>query len=142
MPSRWATKSAKQTSSRTAPLPERNHFCSEARRSMSSNPVSEEIGLFFFQAEDGIRYGHVTGVQTCALPICEGSALSPRRHPERGSRERSRSDSKDLLSYRFVITNPPQRVRELLFLPVVILSEDRENCSRTESKDLVFFRLP
>src|SRR5690606_36484200 len=26
---------------------------------------------FFFQAEDGIRDFHVTGVQTCALPICE-----------------------------------------------------------------------
>src|SRR5256886_12995278 len=26
-------------------------------------------GLFFFQAEDGIRYLTVTGVQTCALPI-------------------------------------------------------------------------
>src|SRR5438876_7817361 len=25
---------------------------------------------FFFQAEDGIRDGRVTGVQTCALPIC------------------------------------------------------------------------
>src|SRR5207253_8036527 len=25
----------------------------------------------FFQAEDGIRDGHVTGVQTCALPICQ-----------------------------------------------------------------------
>src|SRR2546430_3761234 len=25
---------------------------------------------FFFQAEDGIRYLTVTGVQTCALPIC------------------------------------------------------------------------
>src|SRR5439155_15610485 len=25
--------------------------------------------LFCFQAEDGIRDGHVTGVQTCALPI-------------------------------------------------------------------------
>src|SRR3989338_5826887 len=25
--------------------------------------------LFFFQAEDGIRDGTVTGVQTCALPI-------------------------------------------------------------------------
>src|SRR5690349_24627903 len=25
--------------------------------------------LFFFQAEDGIRYLYVTGVQTCALPI-------------------------------------------------------------------------
>src|SRR5690348_18454882 len=27
------------------------------------------IVLFFFQAEDGIRDGRVTGVQTCALPI-------------------------------------------------------------------------
>src|SRR5690625_1314954 len=25
--------------------------------------------FFFFQAEDGIRDGHVTGVKTCALPI-------------------------------------------------------------------------
>src|SRR5579863_3243810 len=25
--------------------------------------------VFFFQAEDGIRDGRVTGVQTCALPI-------------------------------------------------------------------------
>src|SRR5439155_17024889 len=39
-----------------------------------------------FQAEDGIRDGHVTGVQTCALPIS-------RRHPaisfdaQRGSRQ-------------------------------------------------------
>src|SRR5437870_10802502 len=30
----------------------------------------------FFQAEDGIRGGHVTGVQTCALPI--SFAKSPR----------------------------------------------------------------
>src|SRR5439155_9102995 len=30
---------------------------------------------FFFQAEDGIRAGHVTGVQTCALPI--SSAMAP-----------------------------------------------------------------
>src|SRR5258706_918547 len=27
--------------------------------------------FFFFQAEDGIRYWSVTGVQTCALPISE-----------------------------------------------------------------------
>src|SRR5207249_9251242 len=26
--------------------------------------------FFFFQAEDGIRDRNVTGVQTCALPIC------------------------------------------------------------------------
>src|SRR5690606_17986945 len=29
-----------------------------------------ELWFFFFQAEDGIRDFHVTGVQTCALPIC------------------------------------------------------------------------
>src|SRR2546430_6753313 len=28
--------------------------------------------VFFFQAEDGIRDLTVTGVQTCALPICNG----------------------------------------------------------------------
>src|SRR5690625_5458663 len=30
--------------------------------------------IYFFQAEDGIRVGHVTGVQTCALPISPGIA--------------------------------------------------------------------
>src|SRR5690606_40132627 len=29
------------------------------------------ICRFFFQAEDGIRDFHVTGVQTCALPILD-----------------------------------------------------------------------
>src|SRR6266516_5452938 len=35
--------------------------------------------FFFFQAEDGIRDRTVTGVQTCALPICpdEPHALAP-----------------------------------------------------------------
>src|SRR5207248_8174805 len=28
------------------------------------------VFVFFFQAEDGIRDRTVTGVQTCALPIC------------------------------------------------------------------------
>src|SRR5438876_8561238 len=32
--------------------------------------------FFFFQAEDGIRDGRVTGVQTCALPICSTLAKS------------------------------------------------------------------
>ena len=31
------------------------------------------IVIFFFQAEDGIRDIGVTGVQTCALPICPHS---------------------------------------------------------------------
>src|SRR5690606_39834266 len=32
-------------------------------------PPSRSRRLSFFQAEDGIRAFHVTGVQTCALPI-------------------------------------------------------------------------
>src|SRR5439155_11040173 len=32
----------------------------------------------FFQAEDGIRDGHVTGVQTCALPISQGRLVHER----------------------------------------------------------------
>src|SRR3989339_1419293 len=39
------------------------------------------LGLFFFQAEDGIRDWSVTGVQTCALPICR------RRLPPAGRRD-------------------------------------------------------
>src|SRR5439155_13413113 len=33
--------------------------------------------FFFFQAEDGIRDGHVTGVQTCALPISPPPGPAP-----------------------------------------------------------------
>ena len=37
--------------------------------------------FFFFQAEDGIRDWSVTGVQTCALPICGGEdAINVDRH--------------------------------------------------------------
>src|SRR5699024_11481847 len=32
--------------------------------------------FFFFQAEDGIRDRNVTGVQTCALPICSVGEVS------------------------------------------------------------------
>src|SRR5438309_7764726 len=34
--------------------------------------------VFFFQAEDGIRDGTVTGVQTCALPITKKETLLPK----------------------------------------------------------------
>src|SRR5207253_5520106 len=40
--------------------------------------------VFFFQAEDGIRDGHVTGVQTCALPICSSSSPERRASLRRG----------------------------------------------------------
>src|SRR6266511_5965008 len=36
------------------------------------------VFFFFFQAEDGIRDFHVTGVQTCALPISRAVGLGHR----------------------------------------------------------------
>src|SRR2546430_3142192 len=35
-----------------------------------TSKICQYINFFFFQAEDGIRDLTVTGVQTCALPIC------------------------------------------------------------------------
>src|SRR5690606_40425740 len=48
--------------------------------------------IFVFQAEDGIRDFHVTGVQTCALPICPAVSAGedfdgyPQRRFGRGAR--------------------------------------------------------
>src|SRR6266496_4747428 len=56
--------------------------------------------FFFFQAEDGIRDLYVTGVQTCALPICPRRrpsgplARSPRTHPAMRRTRRRRSEER------------------------------------------------
>src|SRR5699024_8682241 len=42
------------------------------------------VFFFFFQAEDGIRDRNVTGVQTCALPICRGGRGGRRAVDGRG----------------------------------------------------------
>src|SRR6266498_4828327 len=45
---------------------------------------------FFFQAEDGIRGADVTGVQTCALPICRRPPGRCRRRSRNARSARSR----------------------------------------------------
>src|SRR5438034_11829077 len=47
--------------------------------------------FFFFQAEDGIRDHCVTGVQTCALPICGSRRRAPSRSPRRSTRTSTES---------------------------------------------------
>src|SRR5438309_4269771 len=51
------------------------------------NIVVHFLFVFFFQAEDGIRDGTVTGVQTCALPIYDAATHAAAR---RAWRHRSR----------------------------------------------------
>src|SRR5260370_9970941 len=49
--------------------------------------MSRYFLFFFFQAEDGIRDSSVTGVQTCALPICLHNAkhFALRLEPDAGN---------------------------------------------------------
>src|SRR5436309_4997227 len=44
-------------------------FSEKTDRETSELANKAQLEFFFFQAEDGIRDFHVTGVQTCALPI-------------------------------------------------------------------------
>src|SRR5690606_39529594 len=68
--------------------------------------------FFFFQAEDGIRDFHVTGVQTCALPISVAwSAATPPRCDRRLSASRAMGKTRDV-SPRVAAINPtPQASR-------------------------------
>src|SRR5690625_7907157 len=66
--------------------------------------------IFFFQAEDGIRDGHVTGVQTCALPIW-AMVGAPELSSPFGSLPASRSPSTAAGQTVAVIANPVTRHR-------------------------------
>src|SRR5690606_40436953 len=81
---------------------------------------------FFFQAEDGIRVFHVTGVQTCALPIyvaalgflglrrLRAEAEEPERRDvedRRPDRERELHDQRREAVRQDVLEDDPQRVR-------------------------------
>src|SRR5204862_2885484 len=48
--------------------------------------------FFFFQAEDGIRDLYVTGVQTCALPICHNDGKIVSRGDDAGEHQNRRQD--------------------------------------------------
>src|SRR5207302_5272758 len=75
--------------------------------------------FFFFQAEDGIRDFHVTGVQTCALPISA-----------RGRREiRELNDRSDRLAARLLgAVSPKQRERLVAAMAEVHREIGRASC--------------
>src|SRR5204863_3373052 len=56
--------------------------------------------FFFFQAEDGIRDLYVTGVQTCALPICSPRLERPATAPELEKRWQALKDERTALEDR------------------------------------------
>src|SRR5689334_24125347 len=70
--------------------------------------------FFFFQAEDGIRDGTVTGVQTCALPISAPAVAERRPMPEPEVLANGGDDA------------PPQRAPSGETAPLVQQAQDRE----------------
>src|SRR5207247_6577728 len=63
------------------------------------------LASFFFQAEDGIRYPLVTGVQTCALPIFSVASKSAATFA--GSAPASAASSATITPRRPAITRNP-----------------------------------
>src|SRR6266568_3169912 len=68
--------------------------------------------FFFFQAEDGIRDGTVTGVQTCALPIFEEHKIDL---VVMGSRGRSYFE-------RMLLGSVTERMLRKLHVPILTVS--------------------
>src|SRR5439155_15604819 len=84
------------------------------------------INIFFFKAEDGIRYGHVTGVQTCALPIC--NAASGRLIAEQGE------GRKGVVDARFAAVDALARGGEARFAIRQCRAGERRVCRSEERR--------
>src|SRR2546429_945883 len=71
--------------------------------------VTTGVGVvvcFFFQAEDGIRDVAVTGVQTCALPICSLSPVRLMLYTFHGPNRTGDKEREHLHEPRWVMTGP------------------------------------
>src|SRR5688572_32180787 len=95
--------------------------------------------FFFFQAEDGIRDLTVTGVQTCALPICAGPvAVADGRGAGRGTTPARRAPAPaEVLRRRRDLSHQP-RMTGLLRALALLRSEERrvgKECRSRWSRD-------
>src|SRR5690606_40822398 len=70
------------------------------------------MSTFFFQAEDGIRVFHVTGVQTCALPISGGAARPGAARNSPGAGEHARAVTLRRPTRRRSVRSEERRVGE------------------------------
>src|SRR5260221_4826295 len=89
--------------------------------------MSARNACFFLQAEDGIRYHCVTGVQTCALPICFIDPLST----ENGDPEGGHTDGNVIVDISICVSPlwitifGTQRINETIIIAVQVHSDSR-----------------
>src|SRR5690606_40582885 len=81
--------------------------------------------FFFFQAEDGIRDFHVTGVQTCALPILLAAAVSELAEEHEGDKGVVHAHSYMIATYLAKHIEPSQRWRVVTHHDAAGRSEER-----------------
>src|SRR5690606_40879265 len=88
--------------------------------------------FFFFQAEDGIRDFHVTGVQTCALPILAGLDYSLTAH--------ARGFDLHIAGYSnrqgLLLNKVAESIRKAQFTPERFAIRDRKSVVYGKSGDL------
>src|SRR5256885_7166539 len=101
-----------------------------------------DLLVFFFQAEDGIRDYKVTGVQTCALPIClqrrraQGRRDFQREDGQahgRHARPAGRHEVPVLRQAPAVVPNSLERPCRLLQLPTRVEWRSEEHTSELQS---------
>src|SRR5690606_40261954 len=71
----------------------------QLKNGLTYEEIAANLHIFFFQAEDGIRDFHVTGVQTCALPIVAPARTSGDR-ARRAASNRSARRGADVANAR------------------------------------------
>src|SRR5206468_5797503 len=96
---------------------------------------TETIVFFFFQAEDGIRVLIVTGVQTCALPICGPLVVLDVLVQSRRDKRAAKRLLRKLLKRQM---RPPRiMVTELLWLQSKAAQIGRASCREREKSTVV-----
>src|SRR5256885_3595889 len=92
-------------------VPNSRRFSTDFNTSITTSAVSRSYSClvsFFFQAEDGIRDYKVTGVQTCALPICSIGRASDER--QLSSRRTSRLRRPERAPLAFAVFRSTARI--------------------------------
>src|SRR5690606_40453086 len=87
------------------------------------------LSVFFFQAEDGIRDFHVTGVQTCALPI------SGSQEPQRGAGFDPARAVDGAVDADIVAVVAHQRAQDVRVVVESVLRDDGEAAAAARSEE-------